>query len=1059
MGKLSDCLTKAVKADLLTQEESDFVQRRAKEFPGMSAQDAEIAAARSMLQDGINELSNIRHQLGVAKPIAQSKVILRATNKEEAMIAMADETQAAVERQMIAQAKALRGDEAVVQRAEQKAEEGMLAPGGRTPPRTVDREAEITAALDRLNKKPEERIGVYQKIRDTLLRTMRANRIEIAGMEFERGMTPEERTQAGIRRAPEQHEIQREKMLSAMGELNAFLKFLPAEIRGKVGGFFQLAKGGMGETELADFFTQRIKMVEREVERLLRNDYTAQIEKLLARSEPKTTPSRVKKSKIGDSQAAVDIAREASEMTLDEAALELSSIEQAMANPELTDEQLSVLQGRYAIVNAFGDLRHRDAESLAAAHAWLKDAIARGRSEWQAKEKTRLDMVHGWQDEITQGLPETQRGAIDPLNLRQLADSFVLSHSSFQQFIEAILPEGFSAAKSWTDRARRGDNATQDMAIDAGDRLTESLQEAIGNKGRVSMAKAMWSVKEVHADKVTVQDKPLAMSKLEGIQYLLSWAQPDVRKKMEKDGWTQEAIDQVAALTNDPMSRAIAAFLRQEYARTFELLNPVYRRMYGMDMPHVENYAPTRYEHAGAEQEMSIFGGPLAVNGITPGFLKSRVSHSARLRQMDALTVYWQHLSQASQWANFAELTREMRGVFGKPEVKRSIEQKYGTGVAQEVTKWIDALARQGSSKASEMLWLQKFMDGIISAKAVSSLGLNLRTIIMQADSMHRFVFAMPTRRIVRALNDPKLIENISLAWHSDSVQRRVQHGSSPEARYLFDATRTRPSVMLELARLSMMPVQYADAYLTSLSSAVVYTDAYNAAIEQGNTPQNAEAIAAEQMDEAVYRFSQPMGTANRSLTEVSGNAFFRMFMLFMSDPRLKTAILAQATRGLATGKGDAATHWRRIAAIEAMSVFSQVLSNIYRDLFSDDEDEDIWTWQGFARALALPMLSGWFLIGTGLDVTLSMILGEKAFTPARDPFTEALQRAVRAGKNIEDVFNLDDIPAMVKEWDNVARAAVLAGPIAGPSAAGLAVVVNALKPLVGALENSKEKE
>ena len=52
--------------------------------------------------------------------------------------------------------------------------------------------------------------------------------------------------------------IQREKMIAAMGELNALLKFLPVEVRGKVGGFFPLVTGSMNEKRLPEFFLQRI---------------------------------------------------------------------------------------------------------------------------------------------------------------------------------------------------------------------------------------------------------------------------------------------------------------------------------------------------------------------------------------------------------------------------------------------------------------------------------------------------------------------------------------------------------------------------------------------------------------------------------------------------------------------------------------------------------------------------------------------------------------------------------------------------------------------------------
>ena len=60
------------------------------------------------------------------------------------------------------------------------------------------------------------------------------------------GLTAEEVATQEIDRA-KLGEIDKAKLLSALGELDALLKYLPAEVSGRVGGFYQLAKGTMGE--------------------------------------------------------------------------------------------------------------------------------------------------------------------------------------------------------------------------------------------------------------------------------------------------------------------------------------------------------------------------------------------------------------------------------------------------------------------------------------------------------------------------------------------------------------------------------------------------------------------------------------------------------------------------------------------------------------------------------------------------------------------------------------------------------------------------------------------
>jgi len=1059
-SKLIDCGKKAVAAKLLTQEEVDFVSQKAKGLAEtMPRADADIAAARAMVQDGINELQNIRNQLGKADPIKEPKILYRTTNKDAALAAMADETQAVVETKVLEEARKLQGDEGKILAGEQKAEGEILGPAPnaaqKAAPRPVDRQAEIAAAVERLNKNPAERVAVYQKIRDRMLSVMKANKIEIAGMGFERGMTAEERAAAGItRNPPEQHEIQKEKLLAAMGELNALLKFLPAEVRGKVGGFFQLAQGGLGETELADFFTKRVKMVEREMERMLKRDYLSEINKLIEKSKPKAGANKIKKSKIGDAQEAADIASKAAAMNEDQVALQLATLDSAMSNSDLTPEEHSALLYEWGVTDLFGDISHQNAETMAEAYRWLHDTVARGRAEWGAKEEKRLEQVKGFAAEIKAGFPPVTQEGVTAIEwdekLRERIASFPLSHTSLAQFFEQILP-GTEVAKRWSMMAQEADLSTQMDQINTGNRFTEAIQEAIGSKSRLAVGAAMWELKKVQRPGIKWGDKMVPMTKLQAIDDLLRWDQPDVREKMAKQGWTEDIIDQLRALTADDVSQAMIALARDEYAAGFNFINPVYKRMNGMNMPRISNYSPTRYHHQGREQEIGLYGGVMSVAGATPNFLRNRVKHGARLRQTDALRTLWQHLGQQSHYVHYAELLREMRGVMGSPDVKLALKQRYGERTVRQIDDWIDALARQGGNKATEIVGVDWILDSLMSGKAISAMGFNPLTVAKQADSAMRMLFTVPPKRVVAAMLDPKFIETLPIAFHSRAIQTRIQNGASPEARYMMEKTRARPSVALELARLSMMPVQMFDAYMTSFSAGVVYRDKYNEAIEQGIDDADAQAIAMDQMEEVVYRYSQPMGIANRSLAEISGNKFFKVFMMFMSDPRLKTSIQYESVRNVLKGN-DVPTHLRRIFLVEMMAVLSHVIQNLYRAAFSDDDEEEIWTWQGFVKAAALAPLAGYFGLGTAWDIGLSKILGERSFTPTHDPLVDALEYGGRASRHLEDFWNTDEPRKMVAEWNNIARGIAVHPALAGPS-----TIINILKPVVHGIENAKE--
>ncbi len=168
-----------------------------------------------------------------------------------------------------------------------------------------------------------------------------------------------------------------------------------------------------------------------------------------------------------------------------------------------------------------------------------------------------------------------------------------------------------------------------------------------------------------------------------------------------------------------------------------------------------------------------------------------------------------------------------------------------------------------------------------------------------------------------------------------------------------------------KISELAMMPMNYVDSAGLSISGAIVYQAAYKDAIDSGMTEPMADQAAKDAVEAMIYRYGQPVLMGQKSNIENSGNVFAKTFFLFMSDPRLKTALLADSVRGLATGQGNWKDHVRRIVAVEMMAIVSHVLATAFRDATSDDDDEDLWSMGGFARALLLAPLQGYFLVGS----------------------------------------------------------------------------------------------
>jgi hypothetical protein len=1017
----------------------------------------------------------------------------------------------------------------------------------------------VNKALGGMNRGPDERLKVYQRAKQKFSKVMAWNSDELAAM---------------ADTGSDDSQIRRTQILQGLGELDGIMSVLPPEVRGRVGGYTKLAgiapmdvfKDGVKVSEvsgmngaiisawmregqnigqagkqvslppgyeatenlstkradkaIADFFRDRIKKIDTELEKVLVREYTEAITKAVKQSRPKAGDNGVRKSTLGaETQKFADMVQRATLLDDEATPKRMAEIEAALANPDATAEDISALSEEWSILNTFGDLDNRSSETLAQGLDWLKGQLQMGREAWRIKEQARIDEQRAraaatieW---LGKGTAKKRNATKTTSQLASdLANHYLLSHASFEQFVTAIFPPEIAA--TWSDRLRKADEASQASEIRDRKGILDAVREGakaanmsagdamLWLKGDQKNAVAYLEDRKVKDERIAIDlaqkivtgeadrskltdadvetlrnelaalpadtqkeyvtikrvifrgnDVKLDMSRGKAIQYLLSWNQPDVQIKMRKEGWTDESAADLKALVNDPVSRSVINYLQSLYGKGAGIVNPVYSRMFGMTMPQVKNYAPTRFLNAKDTKDIGLDGSPTAT-GTTPGFAKSRVTHSAKIAPEDALTVAQGHIAQQAHWVHFAELAREFRAILSNPEVRESIKQTHGESVLKDAELWADQLEQRGGNKARESVFINTILGTVLSGKAVSSLGFNLKTLAMQLDNSIRFGLALDTKQIVSALSNPStIVEDIQTVWESDAIQNRLQGGATAEARFLFSRYAGKPNFAAKIAEASMTPINWLDSAATSISSAIVYRANLNDAIAAGMPENLAKQTALDAASQAIFRFAQPVSFGQKSIVENNGNVMAKMFFLFMSDARLKTAILADAARGLATGRGNASEHRRRIFTVELMAVLSHVVSSAFRDAFSDDDDEEIWNPGGFAKAILLAPLQGFFFAGTVGELAISKLTGQKTFNSStQNPLLSSMEQAVRAGNNLEDAFDIDDPDAMLKEWNNIFRSMALSPAMAAP-----AVLLNMVKPVVGLYQNATTEE
>jgi hypothetical protein len=491
---------------------------------------------------------------------------------------------------------------------------------------------------------------------------------------------------------------------------------------------------------------------------------------------------------------------------------------------------------------------------------------------------------------------------------------------------------------------------------------------------------------------------PMHLSDLQALYYLQLWDQEQYRPALDKHGFTEQVMEQIRAKL-DPRAETIADFLRSEYDAQWSRLNPVYRALYGMDMPRIRNYAPGLFESLDSktkDTDMSQLGsGGNAVNAMSAGFTKSRTHHMARPRRTNALTAYWSSQESTEYFIAYAEIVRDMRQIFRAPDLRYSLEGNFGQRAASTFSQWLDAIEVDGNFRAAQVLPMAEMIHSTLATQSAVGLAFNMGVLFKQLSASFGALMEMPTKDALHgmmlAIRKPSTLRNI---WQSESVQQRILAGISPEDRRLLDAANASPSMIMDLLELGRMPIAFADAAFTTLGASIAYNHALHQARKNGLSPTLAESHALTVMDRVVTRTAQPATTQDKSMSELTAHGFGKVLFLFKSDPRQKFALATAAVQNFRSGrigKGEAA---RRIFwGWMVYGLSAELMSDVWQSISRDDDDPERWDWKDYIAAMIAGPIAGVPMIGGVLEYIARATIGTKAFTNSANPLDAAAAR------------------------------------------------------------------
>jgi hypothetical protein len=802
--------------------------------------------------------------------------------------------------------------------------------------------------------------------RDTLVQRQRLERERLKGNV--RGSIANDRRQTEASSA-------KASLLASLRTLDAILSALPAEVRGKIGGYVKLAELSTDEARLQEI-EKRVERMDRELEKWLRKDIREQIEDLFEKAKPKKDKAgKTPKGKLGADGHHIfqqaEIAASADAATVQAM---IAALDARLADPNITSEQEVLLEREREIVALVGDMKNAEAGRLAAAYTALNEFFQESWSKWKVeqtakKERRKLDREELQTDTGSDGAraARTERRT-ETATLFGKIKGWATDLSSSVEVMRVAFGADSKVATRIADAERNASNQYEDAIQDTAQEVQDLFTQLAG--GNVLKGEQL----RFDMSRPSITAKGDKFSQLEAITAILLERQEDGRRHLrgpiDENGkpvgkwhYDQAFIDELDnALT--PEARQVMSWLVTKYGGEYDTLNPLYRARHGVDLPKNANYSPITVkpmQTQSGEVVDPVTGVAASAGGIfTPGSLRTRSRVAiAEPDFRDALQTFLAHNKQMEWWKAYYDLAVDARAVMGNREVMNSVEAAVGEEGSRVLGKWLDVFATGGTRDAASGLLATNAMRRLASRAATVALLGRVSTLLVQSTQLAAASVKMPVGAYLKRFG--KLMAG-QLSWSdaikSDFIQRRIKT-APPIVRQAMEGLgeASRPNQITRAVRFLGNLLSGADGLFTGGTYAILLDYHREMGAKMGMKGQELETYAHTEAQKATEDVAQPVRMGMRSIMEVTHtNPLAKMMWSYASEARQKIALA-----------GWGALNWKKDKTYAAKAAFltfivgglmSQVLKNVWRELKGDD-DEEKWSPERLAFSTAFGPLHG----------------------------------------------------------------------------------------------------
>jgi hypothetical protein len=865
----------------------------------------------------------------------------------------------------------------------------------------------------------------------------------------------------------------KQEILRALASLDAILTAIPADVRGRIGGYTALASLGSEETRLA-FLKEKLAKADKELEGWMRRQYDAEFRKLLDQARPlKKEAGEKPRGKVGaDVHDLFRAVEDSMTFSAQEVEAEVERLDNLANHVNTTPEQQAHLLQEAGLIALAGNWGKADAARREAALLEANRIFSTGYANFQrllsakredrAKSRDALRLDTGKAGERMERLTQEIKDSKTKIGR---AKQTLLSLYSFEQVLHKAFGPESKVGQMLADWERRASIAKHDAIQSKMDALDELFADLA--QGKFKGEQLRYDLSEPGTVSVVdFKGRTQTFSQLEAISATLMWRQEDGKRHMEghfneetntPNGdwhWRQQDIDAIEKQLSST-AQAVRLHLIEEYATEYDRLNAVFQSLYGVNLPRHKFYSPLTVapQAAASGQTLDpVTGSTMSGASLTPGSLRTRSQTAvAEPRFTDALQTFIAHTKQMEHWMAYTPFATEAMNLLNNREVGNSIEASAGKEAKNVLRGWIDYFAQGGVRDAQAHLAINGWFARALGRASQAALVGRFSVLGIQSLQLGAGAYQMPVGAF--ALRFGKLLTG-QLGWkaaiQSDYIQRRLSEMPPIVRQSLEGLTSSKPSRLKYLTRKLGSTINGADALFTAGTYAILYDYHLTEATRNRMTGKAAETFAHDEAVRATDRVAQPTRPGERSLYELTATSpSARLIWAFASEARQKAAITAFA---LSEKPWD-----QKLKAIAITwgvgGAMAALIRTIMRDM-RDDGDElfDERNWD--PRRLALQTLTGPLqgipILGKEIEASINAGFGQ--WQTDGSLLSTGRQLAQRAPK-MDDDLTSGNVDAIIKDVELL----LTFGAPGSDSIAATASWAHVVRDLIALLKNASD--